>query len=77
MRKSELAPVDLLKQRDLLTVREACVVFGYSSAFIYQKINEGALRLIAGRLSQSAFKDAWELGFPINSHNLGKQEIVG
>jgi len=63
MRKSELAPVDLLKQRDLLTVREASLVFGYSVAFIYQKISEGALRLTAGRLSQDDFKQAWENGF--------------
>lgn len=67
MRKSELAPVEQLKHRELLTVREASLVFGYSVAFIYQKISEGSLSLTAGRLSQDDFKEAWRANFPVEN----------
>ena len=63
MIKHKLASIEQLKHRELLTVREASLVFGYFVAFIYQKISEGARRLTAGRLSQDDFKQAWENGF--------------
>lgn len=75
MIKNKLAPIEQLKHRELLTVREASLVFGYSAAFVYRKISEGKLSLIAGRLSQRAFNKAWELGFPVSSPPQGKQKM--